>query len=445
MADSGATLTVADTMPKSFVLVGARRAATAGDAREGSRHLARHLVARVRRARQGGRHAPARDRPPAAATSSRSWPTPCRNGSTPTWASCAPAASHRASIRPTRPSRSSTSSTTAAPRVLFVENDEQLDKIARGARALPDARARSSSSTWRACPTSAIRWSMSLDELHGARPRVRPGQATALWEELVGLAQPEDLAILVYTSGTTGPPKGAMLSHRNVIFQMRNCMHPELSLRWHEDDEQLAFLPLCHVAERTFAGFYYSLALRRHRQLRREPRDGAGQHPRGAADAFLRRAAHLGEVLFRHHHPHEGGDAAASSWAYKRAIGVGLRRSPTPGSTGASPPSLGSWRMPGRRLAGAATTSARLIGIAPLPLAGHRRRADRARPDPLVPGARRRHVRGLRPDRELRPGDRHAADRIKLGTVGVACPYGEVKISPEGEILLKGRTSSWAT
>ena len=100
---------------------------------------------------------------------------------------------------------------------------------------------------------------VSLDDLHGRRPRLtrrtRRRCSTSWWPSRT----PDDLAILVYTSGTTGPPKGAMHSHRNVVCQMRHCMHPELSLTWYEGDERLAFLPLCHVAER-IAGSYYSVA-----------------------------------------------------------------------------------------------------------------------------------------------------------------------------------------
>lgn len=33
--------------------------------------------------------------------------------------------------------------------------------------------------------------------------------------------RPEDVAVLTYTSGTTGPPKGAMNTHRNVVFNSR--------------------------------------------------------------------------------------------------------------------------------------------------------------------------------------------------------------------------------
>jgi len=61
---------------------------------------------------------------------------------------------------------------------------------------------------------------------------------------------PEDVAIIVYTSGTTGPPKGAMLSHRNLLAVADAAGEVyEASA----DDEVLSYLPLCHIAERLFS------------------------------------------------------------------------------------------------------------------------------------------------------------------------------------------------
>ena len=73
-----------------------------------------------------------------------------------------------------------------------------------------------------------------------------------MWEREIAAADPEDLMVLTYTSGTTGPPKGAMISQRNMLFMAANLqdiygVYPE--------DEQLGFLPLAHVAGRMFYTF----------------------------------------------------------------------------------------------------------------------------------------------------------------------------------------------
>lgn len=72
------------------------------------------------------------------------------------------------------------------------------------------------------------------------------------WEREISAAEPEDLMIMTYTSGTTGRPKGAMISHRNMISQMI-CLREAMPM--HRGDEQLAFLPLAHIAGRVFYTF----------------------------------------------------------------------------------------------------------------------------------------------------------------------------------------------
>ena len=64
-----------------------------------------------------------------------------------------------------------------------------------------------------------------------------------------------DLASLVYTSGTTGLPKGVMLTHENFLSNIRACV--EL-FKLDQQDQCLSFLPLSHVFER-MAGYYLML------------------------------------------------------------------------------------------------------------------------------------------------------------------------------------------
>lgn len=74
--------------------------------------------------------------------------------------------------------------------------------------------------------------------------------------EEIGLQlTPEDIAILVYTSGTTGKPKGAMLSHRYILNSVESL---RLSVPIFHDDVTLSYLPGCHVAER-ISGIYNRL------------------------------------------------------------------------------------------------------------------------------------------------------------------------------------------
>ena len=56
--------------------------------------------------------------------------------------------------------------------------------------------------------------------------------------------KPDDLAVIMYTSGTTGLPKGAMMSHRNIFTNARNC---GATLNYQETDTTLIVVPLFHV------------------------------------------------------------------------------------------------------------------------------------------------------------------------------------------------------
>lgn len=69
--------------------------------------------------------------------------------------------------------------------------------------------------------------------------------------------KPTDLAAIVYTSGTTGNPKGVMLTHRNILSNIRGVL---CNLMPYEHETMLSFLPLSHTFERT-TSYYLCLAL----------------------------------------------------------------------------------------------------------------------------------------------------------------------------------------
>ena len=137
--------------------------------------------------------------------------------------------------------------------VLFVEDDEQLDKALAVREQLPKLR-------------KIVVFDMeglrdlhdpqviSLDALR-ALGREHAKQFPDALQARVAACKPSDLAILVYTSGTTGKPKGAMHSHHGLVYTVRG--YNTLIAR-SDADECMCFLPLCHIAER-MGGEYFSL------------------------------------------------------------------------------------------------------------------------------------------------------------------------------------------
>ena len=75
-------------------------------------------------------------------------------------------------------------------------------------------------------------------------------QDSELFARMVEQTRPDDVAILVYTSGTTGPAKGAMISNRNMLAMIRGLSQV---LPFKQTDSFVSALPLCHIAERMFS------------------------------------------------------------------------------------------------------------------------------------------------------------------------------------------------
>ena len=74
----------------------------------------------------------------------------------------------------------------------------------------------------------------------------------ARFDQFIDGVDLEATATIVYTSGTTGPPKGAMLSHRNLVWTAGEARTVISSGHIPDDIELLSYLPLCHVFGRLY-------------------------------------------------------------------------------------------------------------------------------------------------------------------------------------------------
>lgn len=317
----------------------------------------------------------------------------------------------------------------SSTKYLFVENEEQLDKYLEVRESVSQI-------------TKVIVYDpeglhdfkdekvIMIEELYELG-RSYSKDHEGLWDEIIESIKADDLMVLVYTSGTTGPPKGAMLTHRNSICGLLaiNEMLPT-----NENDEQLSFLPLCHVAERLFS---IHLPMKTCGTINFvEQQDTVPENIREVSPTLFFAVPRIWEKFYSTISIQVKDATRFGRWAYKRAISIGYRAAEYRLSGEKIPFALGMiYRLAKatvlnniKRMLGLNRVNFTLSGAAPIS------------PDlikwyyalgiDMIEGYGQTECTGFATCNRI--------GQAKLGTIGKPISGVEVKLSEKGEILIKG-------
>jgi long-chain acyl-CoA synthetase len=312
---------------------------------------------------------------------------------------------------------------------LFVEDEEQLDKYLQVRANLPLVR------KVIVFDTEGLRdfndpSVMSFDALRALgrdHAKANPGAMAAR----IPTRKREDLAILVYTSGTTGKPKGAMISHANILV---SCVAYNRFIPQGEGDERMAFLPLCHIAERV-GGEYFPIYTGATINFVENP-DTVPENIREIQPTTITGVPRVWEKFYSTATIRLKEATKLQQWAYAKAIGVGYERAkyieqwkPVPALVDFKfKLARGLVLNNMRRMLGIDRCRYAVTGAAPIS------------PDLvrwyLALGVEMIEVWGMT---ETCGGvTANPAGKLRPGSIGIAQDQADVRIAEDGEILVKG-------
>lgn len=273
----------------------------------------------------------------------------------------------------------------AGIRWLFVSNAEQLEKVVSVLRELPELKG---VVAFEATAAAAADYSIPVVSWDFFLQR---GRQEALEKELAqreAQLGPDDLATIMYTSGTTGNPKGVMLTHRNLLSNTDAIV----SISPHSpDDIVLSWLPYSHIFARTV------------------------DHYLNIVDGMLLALAESAETLVQNLAEVRPTHMAAVPRFYEKVLAAVV--APDPADTG-------------RRLRGifGPRIDWLMSGGAPLPYPVAKAYLDAGLP--VLQGY------GLTETAPVITFNRR--DHFKIETVGLPLPDVDVKIGDDGEVLTRG-------
>lgn len=310
-------------------------------------------------------------------------------------------------------------------KVLIAEDEEQVDKAMAVRERCPDLRriVVIDPRGVRELDDPAV---LTLAELEALGAQVDEAE----FAEEVERLDPDQVAIIVYTSGTTGPPKGAMLSHRNLLQAAESG---EAIFGSSPDDEVLSYLPLCHIAERLVsvidavpAGYVVNFG---------GGVDTLAADLQAVQPTFFLGVPRVWEKLLA------GVETRMqdASWLKRRVYRAGMARGE---------------RLAAHRLAGRWTVADRvwsglwwLLLFRPMrdKLGLRRIRLAVSGAAPIAPEVLQRFwamgvpvIEGYGQTENTAQATACRPDAVRIGTVGQAVPGAEVRIADDGEILTRG-------